>query len=100
LAIHIISDTEMYDRIRLGCRDKRTAIGLSQSELAQKAGVALRTVKNFELGSQISLLSLMKLMRALGEFNRFESLVPTVEASPREQFLHAKAAGRSPRGKN
>ena len=99
MAIHIISDADMYDRIRLGCRDKRLAIGFSQNELARKAGVALRTVKNFELGDQISLISLMKIMRAIGESNRFELLIPEVEASPREQFLQSQSGRRPRRGK-
>ncbi len=100
MAIHIISDADIYDRIRRGCRGKRIAIGQTQSELAKKAGVALRTVKNFELGAQISLMSLMKVMRALGESNRFEALVPEVEVSPKEKFLRSSSASRHRYGKD
>jgi len=98
VGLHLISDAEMYDRIRDGCRGKRLALGLTQSELARRSGLSLRTIKKFELGDSINLMSLMKIMRALGEFNRFEALVPVVEASPRQQFLTANApTSRRPR---
>lgn len=87
MALHLISDAEMYRRIHEGCRAKRQALALSQAALAGRSGLSLRTVKKFEHGESINLMSLMKLLRALGEFQRLEALVPDVEASPREQFL-------------
>jgi transcriptional regulator with XRE-family HTH domain len=87
MALYLASDAEIYSRICQGCREKRLALGLTQDALARRAGVALRTVKNFEQGASINVMSLMKLMRALGEAQRFESLVPEVVPSPRQQFL-------------
>jgi transcriptional regulator with XRE-family HTH domain len=99
MSIQITSDADIYNRIRLGCKNKRLALDMSQVDLAKKAGVAVRTIKNFELGDQISLMSLMKIMRAIGESSRFEFLVPEEGPSPREQFLKSQDSSKVRRGK-
>jgi transcriptional regulator with XRE-family HTH domain len=59
----------------------RETAGLSQSELAGKAGISIRSLQNWEIGrSQPRLESLPKLARALGV------TVDTLVTPPPEQF--------------
>ena len=53
----------------------RKQAGFSQSELAQRSGVSLGSLKRFELTGQISLESLLKLTDVLNRLNDFEALL-------------------------
>lgn len=46
-------------------RDRRKAAGLSQADLATRAGVNAETVNRAELGANVTIDSLLKLTRAL-----------------------------------
>ena len=51
-------------------KDKRTALGLSQSELAASSGVSLRMIQHYEQGfkdiNKAQVGTIVKLSRALG----------------------------------
>ena len=53
----------------------RKQAGFSQSELAQRSGVSLGSLKRFETTGQISLESLLKLTDVLNRLNDFEALL-------------------------
>jgi transcriptional regulator with XRE-family HTH domain len=53
----------------------RKQAGFSQSELAQRSGVSLGSLKRFEHTGQISLESLLKLTDVLNRLNDFEALL-------------------------
>lgn len=55
-------------------RARRKEYGLTQEQLAQKAGVSLGSLKRFEQEGQISLVSLIKLSTALGSESDFDGL--------------------------
>lgn len=58
---------------------RRVALGLTQSGLAEKAGVALRTVQNIEAGTRPQPLTLGAVSRALGmEFRELQQLADKV----------------------
>ncbi len=63
-------------RIELGLRLKaqRLAAGVSQEELAARAGVSLGTVKNLEKKGQCTLDSLVKVVLALGLVDQLQNL--------------------------
>lgn len=48
--------------------------GFSQSELAERSGVSLGSLKRFESSGQISFESLLKLAQILNRLNDFENL--------------------------
>lgn len=54
-------------------RDKRTEAGLTQVELAQKAGVTARTVQNYELGTRkpANMETVQKIADALGTTTQY-----------------------------
>jgi len=84
------SDEDLYRRLCEGCRDKRLQLAFTQAELATRAGLSQRTVRNFENGGALNVRSLMKLMRAIGELARMEALIPETLSSPREIFRQGK----------
>lgn len=60
---------------------------LTQTELANQAGVSKRTLERFENGEVgIQLPALVKILRVLGLVDRFEILVPKPLPSPIEML--------------
>jgi transcriptional regulator with XRE-family HTH domain len=53
--------------------------GLSQSELAERSGVSLGSLKRFETKGQVSLESLLKLVFVLGRLADFETVLKPME---------------------
>jgi transcriptional regulator with XRE-family HTH domain len=53
----------------------RKQAGLTQSELAQRSGVSLGSIKRFELTGQISLESLLKSVHILNRLSDFELIL-------------------------
>lgn len=86
LTLNIDTPSEMQDRVRAAARDRRLALGLTQSDLAARSGVALATLKRFEQTGQISLASLLALADALDALAGFGALFPAVEATRLEDL--------------
>ena len=91
---HILAELgERLARLRL---DKN----LTQSELAQQAGVGLRTVQRLESGAVATQLSgFLRVCRVLGVIERFDALIPEPIASPMAQLkqrgkLRKRATGK------
>ncbi|MBX3130172.1 MAG: helix-turn-helix transcriptional regulator [Polyangiaceae bacterium] len=59
---------------------------LTQTELADQAGVSKRTVERLEGGGSTQLSSFIRICRALGLLERLEQLVPPPVPSPIEQL--------------
>jgi transcriptional regulator with XRE-family HTH domain len=56
-------------------RKFRKQKGLSQTELAERSGVSLGSLKRFETKGQVSLESLLKLALVLGRLSDFENIL-------------------------
>lgn len=70
----------------------RLARNLTQQQLAQEAGLGLRTVQRLELGLAATQLSgFVRVCRVLGLIERFDLLIPEPAASPMAQL---KSQGR------
>lgn len=70
----------------------RLARNLTQQQLAQEAGLGLRTVQRLELGLAATQLSgFVRVCRVLGLIERFDLLIPEPAASPMQQL---KSQGR------
>ena len=60
---------------------------LTQAALAEQAGVAKRTVERLESGTvAVQFSGLLRVCRALGLLERFETLIPEAAASPMAQL--------------
>ncbi len=69
--------------VRLDLADKHRKIrkekGLTQTELAERSGVSLGSLKRFETQGKVSLESLLKLVFVLGRLSDFEMVLKPTE---------------------
>ncbi len=70
-------------------RELRLRQNIDQRQLAEQAAVALNVVKNLEGGKGATVVSLIKVLRALGREEWLRTLAPQVSISPL-QMLKAK----------
>ncbi len=79
---------------------------LKQSELAQQAGVGLRTVQRLESGAVATQLSgFVRVCRVLGLLGQLDQLIPEAATSPIAQLkqqnkTRRRAFGKKPRNAN
>jgi|GEM_PF-6329987 len=83
IPINFLTDQEMYQKISQSLVSKRLALNILQKELAAKAGISLLTLVKFEAGHEVKVLTLFKIMRALGEISRLNALVIEELESPK-----------------
>lgn len=67
-------------------KDIRVSHSMTQTELAEKAGISYNTVVRFEKGDGTKLENLIKIMRVLGVLQNFDLLIPEQELTPEEIF--------------
>ena len=72
----------------------RIAADLTQAALAERAGVAKRTLERIEAGQGSELASLLRVLRALDLLGGVDALIPDLPASPLEEL---KRKGRARR---
>ena len=90
-----IADEELLKLIGERLARLRLAKNLTQAELAEQAGLGLRTVQRLELGATATQLSgLVRVCRVLGLVERFDAFIPEEAASPITQL---KLQGRKRR---
>jgi len=75
--------SEMMDTLKTKFRQRRKALGYTQTELSERSGVSLGSLKRFETTGQISLESLLKLALVLECLEDFEKLCEHREELPR-----------------
>ena len=80
----------------------RLALNMTQEQLAEQAGLALRTVQRMELGAVATQLSgFLRVCRVLGLVERLDAFLPPPVASPMQQLRQAgrvrrRASGQRP----
>lgn len=72
----------------LGERIERYRIeaGLTQAELAERAGIGKRTLERVEAGHGAELVTLIRILRTLNAVDGFDRLLPELPPSPMEQL--------------
>ena len=71
--------------VLLGARlaGSRLAINMTQGELAERAGLGLRTIQRLEQGASATQLSgFLRVCRVLGLLDRIDALIPEASVSP------------------
>lgn len=78
------SSTEIVSVIGERFRDYRLAALLTQQEVADIAGISKTTVYSFENGRlpNVSLRTVVDLLRAVGMIDRLDDLLPEIPVSP------------------
>lgn len=87
--MHIKADTtDAVALMILGGRVERHRIeaGLTQAELAERAGIGKRTLERLEAGRGTELVTLIRVLRILNSLDGLERLLPELPASPIEQL--------------
>lgn len=69
---------ELGERIK----NQRIDMGLTQEQLALKAGVSLRTIANVELGKEVKFWVILNILRATNLLSNIDILVPENEIRP------------------
>ena len=67
-------------------RQYRIASEMTQADLAKKSAVTVRTISRFEKGEDISLLTIVKLFKALDLAKNFEVMIPDMTKRPSYYF--------------
>ena len=76
------SDQEVAKELALRIQRQRINMQLTQSQLAQKAGVSLKTIANLEKGLDVKVSILIKVLRAENILGNIDMLVPENLISP------------------
>lgn len=85
-----ITDQAWLQRLGRRLAQLRLAKNLTQAQLAEQAGLGLRTVQRMELGAAATQLSgFLRVCRVLGLVERLDLLVPEAVASPMAQLKQA-----------
>lgn len=83
-----LTDKEILEKIVDKLILKRKSLGLSQKDLAEKAGLSYRTIQTMESGTSPNLTSFIAILRALGELNQLDSFLNKEIISPK--LIHQK----------
>ena len=90
-----LTDAALLPLIGARLAGVRVAAKLTQEQLAEQAGVGLRTIQRLELGAAATQLSgFLRVCRVLGLIERFDLLLPETVPGPMEQL---QARGRTRR---
>ncbi|MCI8647395.1 MAG: helix-turn-helix domain-containing protein [Firmicutes bacterium] len=81
---------EIQREIASQAKERRKALKLTQSRLAERSGVSLGSVKRFEQSGEISLASLLKIALVLDCLGDFEGLFVKAEYSSIEEVIDEK----------
>ena len=81
------SDDALLQEIGARIANVRLARNLTQADLAEQAGIGVRTVQRLEQGASATHLSgFFRVCRALGLLDRLDSLIPVESVSPMAQL--------------
>ena len=78
----IASTTQIEAELGYRLRRRRVALGLNQSEVAERAGLARRTVSSVERGEGASMATFVSMLRALGALDQLQQILPDPGPSP------------------
>ena len=94
------SNEEILAEIGTRLRAIRLDENLLQTELADKTGISERTVGNLESGKDVSLSTLISVMRVLGIVQKFDLAIPKEEIRPSQLYKLGKSKQRVGKRKN
>lgn len=78
-------------------RDLRLRQDINQERLSEQADVALNVVKRLESGKGVTVLSLIRILRALGHVEWIRTLAPAVSISPMQMLRERPRRQRASR---
>ena len=85
---------ELQKQLGERLKARRISRNFSQAQLAEKAGVSLKTLRNLEHGDGSSVETLVRTLKALDATNALDLLVPIPTVSPLAILRNATAPQR------
>lgn len=76
------SDTAVLEQLGARLSRNRLERNISQAHLAEEAGLSKNTVERLEAGKSVKLESFVRILRALGQLDLLEQLLPEPLPSP------------------
>lgn len=77
-----ITDPDIIKILAEKVRRRRLKMNLTQKKAADAAGIHYNTLSKFEQGNDITLLSFIQVLRAIGELESLNALLPDPAPSP------------------
>ena len=79
-----LSNSEIIRNLGIRFRDYRLRLNMTRKEVSEEAGVGLTTIYKFETVNMkdVSFITLLRLLRAIGERENWENLLPELPESP------------------
>lgn len=81
-----LTDTAIVQILGERIERYRIEAGLTQAELAERAGIGKRTVERIEAGRGAEIITLIRMLRTLNALDGLERLLPELPPSPIEQL--------------
>ena len=75
-------EATMLEELGLRAQQQRVGMNLTQTQLADAAGVSPRTIERFEAGSSVQLEKLLRILRVLRLIDNLDQLIPEVAVRP------------------
>lgn len=99
--IYAFSNAELVRRLGRRFKTYRIKCRMTQSEMSEQTGVSVPTIRGFENGrlNNVSLQVLLSLMRAVGQLEQIESILPELPMSPKDVFEKRTGTKRVRHGK-
>ena len=89
------STTVILQEIGQRLKDIRISIPMTQKELAERAGVSLRTITSLENGAEVQTGTLLNVLRALGLLTGINAMIPEQTARPSDIMQLGKKRERA-----
>ena len=82
--IYSLSEPQILQQLGLRFRQYRIAVGLTQEDLAKKAGVSVSTIHKFETGTikNMTVVNLFSLMRHTGILSNADTIIMEQPENP------------------
>lgn len=82
------SNSDIIKSLGLRFKEYRRRLGLSQKDIAEQTGLSIFTISTFESGKAtgITLISFIKLLRAIEELEQTEAILPELPQSAAELY--------------
>lgn len=80
------SNIEILTQLAEKVRKKRLRLNMTQKEVAELAGVHFNTISKFEQGNDITLMSLIQILRAVEELESLGNIMSETTESPVDLF--------------
>ncbi len=99
--IYALSNAELVKMLGRRFKTYRIRCRMTQSEMSEQTGVSVPTIRSFENGrsTNVSLQVLLALMRAVGQLEQIDDLLPEIPDNPKDVFKGLKRPKRVRHGK-